>query len=371
MPLPFGGPGVTPNLGNLVTNIVALQAGEVWTVPSGRFAIQRGKYTAFQEYDPIAQFWRPSGAGETAAGIATVFSDGNNYRLANQTGCAIGALITNAGTLYTSPPVVTESAGASTWRAIVGGAVSTAVTVSNGGLNYTYPPTVLISPPPPGGIQATAYCTLSGGAVSTVTIVDQGAGYTIPPPITFVNDPRETNPPPGSTATLGYNAAAVTVLTGAGTITGLICTDHGTVVTTLPTLTFTGGGGSGAAATVIMCWTITAYTVSTTTTGSGLVAPILLSAYGGFPATAPAYTNPTTQSTLIHGRAASILASVIQTPGSLTATGQTVYDGGIYAGVPTLYVSGAGPYGAGPVSPVLTASMGGNSGGDVSYIFPT
>ena len=208
MAVNYGGPGVTPNLGSLVSNSLALQPGEVWPVPSGRFAVKPGKYTVFQEYDAVAQFYRTIGGGTTNANLEVVFSDGTNYRLANQTGCAVGALITNVGSGYTSAPIVTASAGGSVWRAIVGGAVNTTVTVTNGGVNYTYPPTVLFSAPPAGGIPATGYCTLSAGAVSSVTIVDQGAGYNSPPTIVFVNDPRETTPPPGSTATTGYNAAA-------------------------------------------------------------------------------------------------------------------------------------------------------------------
>jgi hypothetical protein len=41
-------------------------------------------------------------------------------RVANQTGCAVGALITNGGTLYTSAPAVAASAGASVWLALRG-----------------------------------------------------------------------------------------------------------------------------------------------------------------------------------------------------------------------------------------------------------
>lgn len=373
MPIIYGGPGATPSLGSLVTNVLTLEAGQTWTVPSGRWALQVGKYTSFQEYDPVAGFYRTSGAGPLISDVKTVFSDGTNYRLANQTGCAIGALITNAGSGYTSAPVVTASSGSSVWRAIVGGAVNTSVTVTNGGTNYTYPPVVLFSAPPAGGIQATGYCTLSSGAVSSVTVTDQGAGYTSAPTITFVNDPRETNPPTGSTATVGYNAAATCILTGSGTITGLLCLDHGTPVTvnastSVPTLTFTGGGGSSAAATWLGCLTITAYAVSTTTAGSGYVAPILISAYGGFPATSAAYTNVSTQSQLLKGRNALILG--VLSAGAVSATGQTVYDGGIYAGAPTVYVQSAGVFGASPVQVTfLTPTMGGVT--DISIVQPT
>lgn len=363
MPLFFGGTGVTTDLQGQVTNVITLQAGQVYNIPNNWFEIRSGKYTALQEYDPIAAFWRSSGAGGTGASLERIKGDGNNYRLANQTGCAVGALITNAGTGYTGVPVVTASAGGSIWRAIVGGAINTTVTVTNGGTGYTYPPIVLVAVPPPGGIQATAYCTLAAGVVSTVTVTDQGAGYSSPPQIVFMNDPREGQ----NGVAQGANAAAVATLISSGTITGLICIDHGTPLTSLPTLAFSGGGGSAAAATTIMCWSITAYTVSTTTTGSGYATPTLLSAFGGFPSTAPAYTNVSTQSQLLKGRNGLIQAALSGT--ALTATGQTLLDGGIYPGVPTVYTASSWPQGAGAVAATLTATMGGQT--DISLVFTT
>lgn len=372
MSVNFGGPGVQPSLGSLVSEEIYLQAGEVWPVPSGRWAIRPGKYSIFQELDPQTGVWRAIGAGLSAANLTTVFSDGNNYRVANQTGCAIGAFITNSGTGYTAPPAVTASAGSSQWVAIVGGAVSTTVSVSNGGVNYTYPPNVLFSAPPPGGVQATGFCTLTAGAVSSVTVLDQGAGYTTPPTITFQNDARELSPPPGSIITTGVNAAAVASTTGAGTVTAIVCVDHGLPVTgtTLPTFTFSGGGGSGLAATVIMNWSITAYTVSATTAGSGYVAPVIISAFGGFTATAAGSIANITMggANLLKGRNAFILGAI--SGSGISATGQTVNDGGVYPGIPTVYVASAGIQGAGAVQAVFTSpTMGGQS--DLLIIFPT
>lgn len=363
MPLFFGGEGVTPNLAGLVTNQIALPAGGCWPFPNNWFEVKPGKYTTIQEYDPITGFWRAIGGSDPNASLARIKGDGNNYRLANQTGCAVGALMTTAGTGYTSAPVVTASSGSSLWRAIVGGAVSTSVTVTNGGSGYSYPPMVLIAAPPAGGIQATAICALTTGAVSSVTITDQGAGYSSAPVITFQNDPREGV---NGVAT-GFNAAATTVLTGSGTITGLVCIDHGTPLTAVPTLTFSGGGGASAAATTIMCFTITAYTVSATTTGSGYAAPVIISAYGGFPATSPAYTNVSTQSQLVRGRNGFIVGAVSGT--AVTATGQVIYDGGIYPGVPTVYTLSSWPQGAGAVAAVLTATVGGVT--DISTVLTT
>jgi hypothetical protein len=327
----FGGPGVTPSLKGLVSNRISLEAGQCWQItPPQWYLVRPGKYCSLQEFDPIMQVWVNVGGGGYNASPFYTYSDGNNYRFANQTGCAVGALLTTAGSGYTSAPTVTASAGSSIWRAIVGGAVNTSVTVSNGGSNYTYPPSVLFSPPPSGGIPATGYCTLSGGAVSTVTIVDQGAGYTSPPTISFVNDPREGV----NGVAQGYGATAVASLTGSGTVTGVLCIDHGTPLTSVPTLSFTGGGGSSAAATAIMCWSITAYTP---TAGTGFTGPSELSGLDAFPTTAPAYTNVSTQKNLVKTRRASILMP--ESGGAPTATGAVFYDGGIYTSTPTALVT--------------------------------
>lgn len=371
MPLFFGGTGVTPDLQGQPTNVITLQAGQVYELPNNWYETKPGKYTVIQEYDPITGIYRSIGAGSTGGSLERIKGDGNNYRLANQTGCVVGALVTTAGTGYITAPVVTAASGNAIFRAIIGGAVGltgvsgVSPTVINGGNNYTYPPIVLIAAPPPGGVQATGYATLTAGAVTSVTITDQGAGYASPPTITFLNDPREGN----NGVPTGTGAAAIATLTGAGTITAIVVVDHGAPVTgtTPPVLTITGGGGTGGAATAIMAWSITAYTVSATTTGSGYALPVIVSAYGGFPATMPAYTNPTIQSQLVKGRNAFVVGAVSGT--ALTATGQVVSDGGVYPGLPTAYTYGVFPQGAGAVAAVLSFTMGGQV--DTSLVLTT
>lgn len=365
MPLFFGGQGVNPDLQGYTTNVITLEAGQCYELPNNWFEVRTGKYTTLQEFDPIIQAYRSPGAGGTGGSLERIKGDGNNYRLANQTGCAIGALVTTAGSGYTSAPTVTATSGGSLWRAIVGGAVNTSVTVTNGGSGYTYAPLVLFAVPAAGGVQATGYCTLSAGAVSTVTITDQGAGYGAAPIIQFQNDPREGVNGIAS----GSGASAIATLTGSGTITAIICIDHGnpTAANTVPSLTIAGGGGSSGAATAIMCWSMTAYTVSATTAGTGYVTPTIVSAYGGFPATAASYTNPTVQSALLKGRTAFIAAAVSGT--ALTATGQTVFDGGIYAGTPTVFTYGGFPQGSGAAAAVLSATLGGQT--DTSIVLTT
>lgn len=327
MPLVFGAQGVQPSLRGLASNVFALPAGQALIIPNGTWFIER-KYAHVQELDTVSGLWRSIG-GDAPFGY--IRSDGANIRLANQTGCAIGGLMTTAGSGYTSAPTVTPSAGGSIWQAIVGGAINTTVTVTNGGSGYTYPPQVVFSAPNTADFQATGYCALTSGAVSSVTVVDQGAGYTIAPTVTFINDPRE-----GYNGTsVGANAAAITTLTGAGTITGLLCLDHGNPVTTLPTLTFAGGGGSSAAATVLMDWCITGYTVTTAgaayTAGAGGVE---VSANNRVVAGGTG-TNPSSQNNLLRQRRASIFAPT-SGAGAITATGLQVNDGGHY-----LYAPGA------------------------------
>ena len=355
----FSGSGLTPSLKGVPTNVVNLVSGQCFTLtPAGWYYIKLGIYSTLQQFDPITQIWRTIGAGSANGVVEYVYSDGVNYRVANQTGCPVGALITNAGTGYTSAPVVTASAGGSIWRAIVGGAVSTSATITNGGVNYTYPPLIQVSAPPPGGIQATATCTISSGAVNAITITNQGAGYASTPTLTFVNDPREGV----NGVTQGYNAAATVVLTGAQTVTGLLCLDHGAGgQASIVTLSFSGGGGASAAATAIMCWSITAYAAGTA--GAGLAGTVAqISAEDAFPTTAAAYTNPYTQSQLVKTRNANIKAPI--SGAGITATGQVVYDGGIYTSSPTPLVIPTASIVT--TAPVVTFTMGGQT--DVSYI---
>ena len=363
MPLFYGGQGVTPSTGSLPgSNQITLPAGACWTLPNGWFECKPGPYSVLQELDTITGAWRTVGGGATGANVERIHSDGGNYRIANQTGCVVGVNVTNAGSGYTSAPTVAAAAGGAIFRAIVGGAVNTSVTVTNAGTNYTYPPIVVFSAPPAGGIQATGHATLSGATVGSVVVDNQGAGYQSPPTISFINDPREGQ----NNVTLGYNAAAVATLTGAGTITGVIVLDHGLPQTSVPALTFSGGGGSSAAGTAIMCWTITGYNVSATTAGSGYTTPVLISAYNT-PLTGAANTNPMSQASLVKKRNAFIAGAVSGV--AITATGQTVIDGGIYDQVPTVYVQSNGLQGASPVQVVFLApSMGGVT--DTSWVMP-
>jgi hypothetical protein len=363
---------VVPQLGG---SPIELASGETWVIgpEAGFYLVELSHNHSIQIKDPVSGIWlgigSNMGGGPSKDGIATarpIYSDGVNVRIANQTGCPVGALLTNAGSGYTSAPTVTAaSSGGSIWKAIVGGAVSTTVSIPNAGQNYTYPPIVTFSAPPNGGLQATGYATLSAGTVSGITVTQQGAGYASPPTIGLQNDPRE-----GSNGlAVGYGATAVASLTGAATVTAILCVDHGSGgITSLPSLSFSGGGGSSVAATIIMNWSITAANVTAAGAGFPASSAVEISGLDAFPTTASAYSNGKYQAGLVATRKASIL--VPTTSGGAITTGSppttaVVYDGGCYTSVPTPLVLSAG--GAVSGAPTITFTMGGSGGS--SYIW--
>lgn len=353
----YGASGVPITMKGAPTNTFDLAPGQVVypnnfasaAVPgrstgyAGWFYAKLGRYTALQFKDPITGIWR--GVGDNGNGETYFYSDGANVRIANQSGCAVGAVVTTAGSAYATAPTVVASAGGSVWQAVLGPVVSTTVAVTFGGTNYTYPPFVAIDAPPlgGGGLQAAGYATLTNGVVSSVTITDQGAGYLGGVPnITFINDSRDTT---------GSGASATVTLTGFNTVAAVICLDHGNPIVsgTVPTLTF---GSGSAAATVLMNWGITTYSVTTAGAGYGNSAFIELTAVGPAVVGSPAYLNPATQQNLVRVRKASVWVPT-SGAGALLVGGQIV-DGGVYTGIPTpIYTIPTTPGTTGVLAPVL------------------
>lgn len=364
----IGGPNVpldnntlaNPLFGYLSTaggiNQVDLPAGAIFILPAGQYQLTPGPYTQYQVKDPITGLWRSQATFGSSPLVA--WGDAANTRLVNLTGCAVGGFITNVGSGYTSAPVVTASAGASAWTAIVGGAINATVTITNAGAGYNYPPLLFISPPPAGGIQATAHTTLTTGTVGSVVVDNQGAGYLVAPTILVYPDPRDAGaatPGPTTAAVLTVNAT----LAGAQTITGLICTNHGTPLTSVPTLTFTGGGGSSAAATVVMEFTATGFTVGTGGAVYGNAQPFLVITGGGIvPGSAGATINPTLSSNLFTPRQANI-SGTSTAGGAITATGLIVNDGGLFQAVPNGFVIASGTGALPTTTGIVTITVGG------------
>ena len=327
----YGGQGVYLGLNGQNTNVIALKAGTAFTLPPGSLMLAVGQYSKLQVRDPVTNQFQNQGPEGT--GFRYINSDGTNYRVVNTTGCPIGAIITTAGSgmSSTAPPTVTASAGGSVWTAIVGGAISTTITVTNGGSNYTYPPIVQISSPSQGpnpsptgpGLAASATCALTTGAVSSVTVKNQGAGYSVAPTVTFVNDARDTT---------GSGATAVATLTGSGTLTGLVCTDFGTVQTSVPTLTFSTGG---SAATVIMDWTVTGVTLTNAGSGYTASSSVRIVSAGGLVAGSSVLTNPYSTTGNFIPRS---LDAISATNGSGVLAAATIQEGGRFQATPTLLI---------------------------------
>lgn len=313
------GSGLPTTLGKLVTNWETLAAGQTRVLPAGLLAVHLGQYSFIQIYDPVSQLWKF--AQRPTNEVAYVASDGVNFRVANLSGCPVGAVVTTAGSGYTTAPTVTASAGGSLWTAIIGGLVNTSQTVASAGSGYTIPPRLVISAPPPGGIPATGHTTLSSGTVNAIVIDNQGAGYTSAPTAYFITDPNDTGTAvvPAGTAVVGQTGVGTQTLalTGAGTISAVVCTNPGLPQTTVPTLTFSSGSG---AATVIMNFAATGYTVSS---GGSFHAGTFITSSGGMLDTSvtAANTNPAIEKGIIRPRPVKLVPAL--SSNAIVASGTT------------------------------------------------
>lgn len=243
---------------------VSLASGQEYVLPSGQYFVRLGHLVVVQFYDALTGIWRTF-ANSAQSGFVPVTADGANVRLFNPSGTVVGAYVTNGGSGYTngiypygtiasgSYVLATASAGLGNFSVIVGGAINTSVTLTTAGAGYNYPPTLVFSDPPAGGVKASAVATVSGGAITGVTVVNQGAGYTAAPTITVVPDPRDTI----------TTAAALTVnstLANSGRVTAVLLGTSGGAgyAGTPPTISFSASAGTSAAATAVMCYTVTA-----------------------------------------------------------------------------------------------------------------
>jgi hypothetical protein len=359
-------------LGNpqvVATNRVSLPPGGDILIPSGRFFVSPGQYSQIQAYDPVSGTWVPYTTA-TLNEPMYVESDGSNFRIINPTGFPVGAQMNANGSGYTSAPAVAANGiNGSTWKAIVGGAISniniTTVSSSGGftnvtggsGAGYATSPIVNIAAPPYPGVQATAVASLnySSGGVSAWTIINPGAGYLVPPACVLVTQPDDINLLGGTTTI--QPAAATTQLSYSGQITAVLLTNEGNQpVGAPPVLSFTGGGGTGATATAVMAFTITGYTVSAAGSGYGTASNFYMTGIGGTVTSAAAtVNNPIINTSLLIPR----LANISVTAGSSTGLQPlAIIDGGLYPSIPTI-VATPGPVGVGGVGSVYTATVGG------------
>lgn len=363
----INGSGNSLGLGALASqgrnNAVTLAAGQYELVPAGQWIIIPGPYTFVQVKDPVSGRWLVANQTPNQAGWWS--SDGVNLRLANLTGCAVGAFLTNVGSGYTSAPTVTASTGGSTWVATIGKGISSTITITTAGAGYNYPPQLAIDAPPAGGTQATATCTISSGAINAVTVVNQGSGYTSVPTVTVIPDPRDAvASTPGPTTTAVLTAALLT----SGTVNSVICTNHGTPVTSVPTLTFAGGGGSSAAATAVMCFTVTGFTVTTAGSTYGNAQPFAIVTTGGIVGgSAGSVVNPLLGPGMFIPRQANI-SGTTTAGGAIQTTGSVINDGGLFQAVPTGAVLPAGS--AIPSTTIAQVAMTVGGVTDTSWLQP-
>lgn len=356
------------------SNAITLQAAQFEQLQAGTFWVMPGPYTSLQWLDPVTNIYRTICA-ENSQFPTYIDSDGGNFRLANLTGCPVGALITNAGTLYTNGIgsaatglTVTASAGGSVWVPVIGGAINSTVTITAGGTGYLYPPNLVFDAPPVGGIQATGYCTISGGAINAVTVTNQGAGYVTAPAVTLINDPRDGA---GSGGILTVNAT----LAGSGTLTALYPSNSGTAQTSTPTYTFTvasGFAGSGAAATCVMNYVVTGFTIASGASGAGYgnAQPFLILAVGGQVATGSRASNvagPIADVNLTSPQTAYITGTSTSGGKIATASSVVVSNGFGFQGTPTAFVW-AGGTGLATTTATPTLTLGGVT--DTSWIQP-
>lgn len=343
-----------------------------WTL-NGQYIVELGKYTLLQYFDPVLLVWRNYGG----AGMTGSFtSDGTNFRIANLTGTAVGAIITNAGSGLTngfygydqngnaitiqngtqtsgnSTFTITPSAGSSRWNAIIGGAINTTITITTAGSNYTKPPLLVFNPPASQGAQPyvlpTAYCTISGGAINAVTVVNQGAGLVAAPTITVIPQPGDTT---GGGAVLTVNST----LAGSGTLLWMSPAYNGTALTSVPTFTFS--PASTVAATAIMDFTVTGATV--TTNGSGYASGVTWSVVEGATQVAgtAANTNPVFDVGILQTRPAQLTVTTVAT--TLSGATINVVDAG--HGFPAVPANIYPQYGSGVTQGVITPTVGGQT----------
>ena len=148
--------------------------------------------------------------GLTAIGIATMISgiiDCNGV-----TSDKIqGVELINSGYGYTVAPGVAFIGGGGVGAAAtteIGNGVLGIITITNSGSGYTSPPIVTISSPGI-GTTATAFAVVSAaGTVTSIRVVDAGVGYTVAPTITI------GSPSIGSTGTYTFNEIVTGSISG-------------------------------------------------------------------------------------------------------------------------------------------------------------
>jgi hypothetical protein len=326
---------------DIATNRIGLNPGEAFVLPRGNWYLFDNRYCVVQFQDPITGVWAFGNNAALAGGTRFISSDGFTTRIANMTGCIVGAVVTAVGTGFTSAPGITSSAGSGySFSAIVGGAVSLN-TIVLPGAGYGLPPILAIAAPPAGGIPATAYALLANGTVSAVSFISQGAGYTSPPLVTVITNPNDPN-----ISTIGTIAQVTTSLTAAGGLTGVLVMQSGAPLTSIQVtsgFSLTVSGGGGAAATVVPVVMQTILSASVTALGGGYGtnnAGPYLTTMGGVPNSGSTIGAPGNSFLAWYPRPAQIQLNVASAQVSTTGN---IYESGLFLGAPNPVVVGGAP----------------------------
>jgi len=382
--------GFGPNTSAFTGVPITLHTGQTYPLPAGEYLINLGPYTAVQWYDPVSQIWRPYQTPSNSDTII-VSSDGFNYRLTNISGTIAGAYVTNGGSGYpngiypasstttsqSSYVIATASAaGAQSsligtiakFNVVVGGAISTTVSVTTAGTGYTRPPTLVFSDPPAGGVRASGYVSaLSSGGIGTVVVTNQGAGYSTAPTITVVPHALDTS------ATGAVLTATIDTTNFSGRVTAVTLAEGGSAYAAVPTISFSASAGSSAAATAVACLSCTSVSSvsggssnQTTNTGAFWIVNSALA-----PSKTNAPLNPAVEGGLFAPR---IGFGTLQDNGSGTFTGATLSDGGLHqligTGATTTRLVGLSQWtsSAPTASATGTVNLGGNI--DTAVLIP-
>ncbi|MCX6722364.1 MAG: NHL repeat-containing protein, partial [Candidatus Staskawiczbacteria bacterium] len=214
------------------------------------------------------------GFGYTSVPAVTISGGGGSGATATASLKVGNVSLSNNGSGYTSVPNVSIDPpsctinGTTCIRATANPSLAVgSIAVTNGGSGYTVSnvPTITISAPPTGGVQATAVVrTLFSGKIDSIAIVNGGSGYTSVPTVSFSSG--------GATATAslkvdnidvtnngsGYTSVPNVIISGGGgavasaslTVGSIAVGNAGSGYTSAPTVSFSGGGaGAGALAT--------------------------------------------------------------------------------------------------------------------------
>jgi hypothetical protein len=271
--------------------MVQLKSGEHFYFPVGWFLVKIPPQSVLQMLDANSGMWLDWDSGQAAAPVP-INSDGTNFRISNVSGTISGVTFTNAGTLYSAGTTITFAAPVSggvtaTANAIVGGSLSLAIPAgSTGGTGYVKP-TIYIPPPQLCGgvvgscLPATATLGFSAGVINSETMGFAGAGYVSAPgnavqTVTPAQFQQNYQQYANSNSMIiidpaGTGATIAATVGGAGTLTGAVMTNGGSLYdgTHIPAVTITDPAGTGinAAATALPNMALTSVTLGGTNTG--------------------------------------------------------------------------------------------------------